>query len=299
MLFPVLRFLFCMVTRIRSLARRRFQAQTNQLSRRHPSTLVATFTPSSARLYSAGFRSSAVGCQPACLSLFSRRFVYGAGLRGFPVGCQPACLSLFSRRFVYGAGFFESAAGCPSASVSIFSRRIVCGAGFRGSPVGCPPTWLPLRDFFLNYIPSQPSFIFRSSLCHPVSFEHAPNQAPILSGVPHVVNSSFGQVFTGQLASTVPSFAQAYPQPVNRGIGPTGDPGFRVQNRSLQPVDAVARQDLADLIAASRKDPLSEWKLSKFSGESLHWHEWIGLFRSVIDSQRLRSDVKLTYLKTL
>ncbi len=150
-----------------------------------------------------------------------------------------------------------------------------------------------------TYPPNLPSSFAPRSATPFLSNTFYPNQAPILPGVPQVVNSSFGHVFTGQIASTVPNFAPAYPQPVNRGIGLTGDPSSHVQNRSLQPVDAVTRQDLADLIAASRKDPLPEWKLSQFSGDHLHWHEWTGQFSSAIDSQRLSDDVKLTYLKTL
>ena len=39
---------------------------------------------------------------------------------------------------------------------------------------------------------------------------------------------------------------------------------------------------------------------SKHDGNSLEWYEWIGQFRSAVDSQStLLDDVKLTYLKTL
>ncbi len=162
-----------MVTRIRSLARRRFQARTNQLARRHLSTLVSTF-----RL---------------ALSPISRRFVFNAGLRGSPVECQSASLPLISCRFVNGAGFCGYPVECQSAFLSLFSRRFVSGAGLPGGPVGYPPTWIPLRELFLNYLPSQPSFIFRSSFCHvvlPLSNTFYPNQASILPAVPQVVNSS-------------------------------------------------------------------------------------------------------------
>ncbi len=64
-------------------------------------------------------------------------------------------------------------------------------------------------------------------------------------------------------------------------------------------------RDLVDLLTVSRKDPLPEWKLPAdpripgLNGDPLLWHECYGQFKSAIDSQRLRDDVKLTYLKTL
>ena len=61
----------------------------------------------------------------------------------------------------------------------------------------------------------------------------------------------------------------------------------------------VAVQDLAQLLTAAKKDHLPEWKLEQYSGDPLQWHEWIGQFRSAIDSAPLSNDVKLTYLKTL
>ena len=61
----------------------------------------------------------------------------------------------------------------------------------------------------------------------------------------------------------------------------------------------VAVQDLAQLLTAAKKDHPPEWKLEQYSGDPLQWHEWIGQFRSAIDSAPLSNDVKLTYLKTL
>ena len=61
----------------------------------------------------------------------------------------------------------------------------------------------------------------------------------------------------------------------------------------------VAVQDLAQLLTAAKKDHLPVWKLEQYSGDPLQWHEWIGQFRSAIDSAPLSNDVKLTYLKTL
>ena len=58
-------------------------------------------------------------------------------------------------------------------------------------------------------------------------------------------------------------------------------------------------QDLAQLLASSKRDHLPEWKLAQHSGDPLQWHEWFGQFKSAIDSAPLTDDVKLTYLKTL
>ena len=62
---------------------------------------------------------------------------------------------------------------------------------------------------------------------------------------------------------------------------------------------SFAVQDLAQLLASSKRDHLPEWKLAQYSGDPLQWHEWFGQFKSAIDSAPLTDDVKLTYLKTL
>ena len=58
-------------------------------------------------------------------------------------------------------------------------------------------------------------------------------------------------------------------------------------------------QDLALLLASTKKDRLPEWKPAQYYGDPIQWHEWFGQFRSAIDSAPLTDDVKLTYLKTL
>ena len=58
-------------------------------------------------------------------------------------------------------------------------------------------------------------------------------------------------------------------------------------------------QDLALLLASTKKDHLPEWKLAQYSGDPLQWHEWFGQFKSAIDAAPLTDDVNLTYLKTL
>ena len=58
-------------------------------------------------------------------------------------------------------------------------------------------------------------------------------------------------------------------------------------------------QDVAQILASTKKDHLPEWKLSQYSGDPIQWHEWCGQFRSAIDAAPLTDDVKLTYRKTL
>ena len=58
-------------------------------------------------------------------------------------------------------------------------------------------------------------------------------------------------------------------------------------------------QDRAQLLAASKKAHLLEWKLSQYNGDPFQWHEGFGQFESAIDSATLTDDVKLTYLETL
>ena len=53
-------------------------------------------------------------------------------------------------------------------------------------------------------------------------------------------------------------------------------------------------EDLAEIITMNRKDPLSEWKLSQYKSDPLHWHEWFGQFVCAVDSERLSDDARLT-----
>ena len=64
-------------------------------------------------------------------------------------------------------------------------------------------------------------------------------------------------------------------------------------------VPSFTIQDVAQILASTKKDHLPEWKLSQYSGDPIQWHEWYGQFKSAIDSAPLTDDVKLTYLKTL
>ena len=64
-------------------------------------------------------------------------------------------------------------------------------------------------------------------------------------------------------------------------------------------VPSFTIQDVAQILASTKKDHLPEWKLSQYSGNPIQWHERYGQFKSAIDSAPLTDDVKLTYLKTL
>ena len=63
--------------------------------------------------------------------------------------------------------------------------------------------------------------------------------------------------------------------------------------------NGLSPADVAQLIAATRKEPLPEWKLPEFSGNPLQWPEWFGQFKSAVDSATLTDAAKMTYLKTL
>ena len=43
-------------------------------------------------------------------------------------------------------------------------------------------------------------------------------------------------------------------------------------------------QDLALLLASTKKNHLPEWKLAQYNGDPIQWHEWFGQFKSAIDS---------------
>ena len=58
-------------------------------------------------------------------------------------------------------------------------------------------------------------------------------------------------------------------------------------------------QDLAQLLAASKKDHTLEWKLAKFNGEPLQRQECFDQFKIAIEPATLSDVFKLTYLETL
>ncbi len=237
---------------------------------------------------------------------------------GFPNGLPPTAafpppvLPFFdSSSAVVSSGAPASVAFSSSAPLPVFPPSAVVSSVAPASVAPSSSALLPVFPPSAVVSSVAPSVTFSSSPCPPIlpsssaprfatpllSSRLHPHQAAIRFGGPQVVHSGFSQ--TGHTASNVPNSAHAYPQPVCGGMSLPGNPAPSAQSLPLQPVDTVTRQDLADLIAASRKDPLPEWKLSQFSGDALHWHEWIGQFRSAIDSQKLSDDVKLTYLKTL
>ncbi len=72
---------------------------------------------------------------------------------------------------------------------------------------------------------------------------------------------------------------------------------------SVQPAIAVpssiSAADLASLLALNRRDALTEWKLDKFDGDPLVWHEWYGQVLSTVHSAVISDDMRFSYLKTL
>ena len=85
--------------------------------------------------------------------------------------------------------------------------------------------------------------------------------------------------------------------PMNVG-GPKVVPhGFIVTPRLESTAFTV--QNLALLLASSRKGHLPQWKLAQHNGDPLQRHEWFDQFNSSLDSYPLTDDVKMTYFKTL
>ena len=73
---------------------------------------------------------------------------------------------------------------------------------------------------------------------------------------------------------------------------PGNSPGADVERPLLT-------RELVNILMHSRKDHLPEWKLTRFDGNPLNWHEWLRQFISTVDSAIISDDEKLTYLKTL
>ena len=102
-------------------------------------------------------------------------------------------------------------------------------------------------------------------------------------------------------AATVPTPIPTIVQPSSSFPSATAAPFIPSGSSAvLQPSPThFSLQDVAQLLASTKKDHLPEWKLSEYNGDPIHWHEWFGQFKSAIDSAQLSDDVKLTYLKTL
>ena len=61
---------------------------------------------------------------------------------------------------------------------------------------------------------------------------------------------------------------------------------------------AVTLQDVAPLLASSRRAHLLEWNLAENNGDSLHWHGGFG-HKNALHTAPLTDDKKMTYLKAL
>ena len=121
-----------------------------------------------------------------------------------------------------------------------------------------------------------------------------PHVVPVTSGgIVYYLNSSSGpNLVGGAMPISVSSTSR-----MTVG-GPEVVRAVSIETPRTEPT-TFTLQDLAQLLASSRKYHLSEWKLAKYNGDPLQWHEWFDQFKSAIDSARLTDDVKLTYLKTL
>ena len=91
--------------------------------------------------------------------------------------------------------------------------------------------------------------------------------------------------------STIPSVLSRYPNTFHLPTVSTVLPQQTQASMSLN--------DLVQLVASTKKDHLTESKVAQYNGNPLEWHEWLGQFKSVIESAALTDDVKLTYLKML
>ena len=91
--------------------------------------------------------------------------------------------------------------------------------------------------------------------------------------------------------STIPSVLSRYP---NTFYLPTVSTVLPQQTQA-----SMSLNDLVQLVASTKKDHLTESKVAQYNGNPLEWYEWLGQFKSVIDSAALTDDVKLTYLKML
>ena len=113
---------------------------------------------------------------------------------------------------------------------------------------------------------------------------------------------SRGRVFYGNPSSqTSPHFTGIITASRQQNLLSINAPTFmRTMSQSAPVAPANLRvQDLAQLLAASKKDHLREGKLFHCIGDPHQWHEWFGQFKYAIDSAFISNDVKLTYLKTL
>ena len=134
----------------------------------------------------------------------------------------------------------------------------------------------------------------------PTSVSTIPVAITPVSSVPSIPVTRGGAVYYVPLTTLSNPTVYTTTQPTTT-LSPTA-PTFVPAGTTLiqQPsTTGFSLQDLALLLASTKKDHLPEWKLAQYSGNPLQWHEWFGQFKSAIDSAPLTDDVKLTYLKTL
>ena len=148
---------------------------------------------------------------------------------------------------------------------------------------------------------------FSASNCHaaPVQAQHN------LPFVPHTVSPNINGYYTSdanlwRLAATTPIVTPAqccnFVNHTNTGYQPVNEdyaPSSAYPNQGCSSDRPHSARELAELLMHSRKDHVPEWKLAQIDGNPLNWHEWLGQFKSTVDSAVLTVDTKLTYLKTL
>ena len=151
-------------------------------------------------------------------------------------------------------------------------------------------------------LPTQPRILLPSS--HPMitaTTTTSVGSTPVTT-MPVMPVTHGGTVFyVPPSAVTVPTPIPTNVQPSSSFPSATAAPFIPSGSSAvLQPSTThFSLQDVAQLLASTKKDHLPEWKLSEYNGDPIHWHEWFGQFKSAIDSAQLSDDVKLTYLKTL
>ena len=151
-------------------------------------------------------------------------------------------------------------------------------------------------------LPTQPRILLPSS--HPMitaTTRTSVGSTPVTT-MPVMPVTHGGTVFyVPPSAVTVPTPIPTNVQPSSSFPSATAAPFIPSGSSAvLQPSTThFSVQDVAQLLASTKKDHLPEWKLSEYNGDPIHWHEWFGQFKSAIDSAQLSDDVKLTYLKTL
>ena len=129
-----------------------------------------------------------------------------------------------------------------------------------------------------------------------MAFAHTPSYA-----APTVPVTAGGTVYYVPPATvTTPIVSNRVTQPTT-SLSPTAATFVPAgTSTTMQPsTTGFTIQDLALLLASTKKDHIPAWKIAQNNGDSIQWHECFDQIKCAIDSAPLTDDVKLTYLKTL